>query len=63
MIKQKKERHVMTMKDWINIKKLLDNSKNIYVKNGRKSENKYEKYRVIKEQKYISSMMSFIINI
>jgi len=53
----------MTMKDWINIKKLLDNSKNIYVKNGRKSENKYEKYRVIKEQKYISSMMSFIINI
>lgn len=27
-----KERHVMTMKDWINIEKLLDNSKNIYVK-------------------------------
>lgn len=36
MIKQKKERHVMTMKDWINIEKLLDNSKNIYVKKWQK---------------------------
>ena len=61
-----KERHLMTMKDWIEStdnllrfrrKKVLDNSGKIsHYEALEKAENEYEKYRVIQDQKYISSM-------
>ena len=64
-----KERHVMTMKDWINAtddllkfrrKKVLNNSGNISHKDAvEKAENEYEKYRIIQDQQYISSMDEF----
>ena len=64
-----KERHVMTMQDWINAtddllefrrKKVLDNSGNISHKQAiEKAESEYEKYRVIQDQKYVSSMDKF----
>ena len=59
----------MTMQDWINAtddllkfrrKKILDNSSNISHKQAiDKAESEYEKYRVIQDQKYISSMDEF----
>ena len=64
-----KERHIMTMHDWIDAtddllkfrrKKVLDNSGNISHKQAvEKAESEYEKYRVIQDQKYISSMDEF----
>ena len=64
-----KERHVMTMQDWINAtddllkfrrKKVLDNSGNISHKQAvEKAESEYEKYRVIQDQKYVSTMDEF----
>ena len=64
-----KERHVMTMQDWINAtddllkfrrKKVLKNSGNISHKHAlEKAESEYEKYRVIQDQEYISSMDKF----
>ena len=64
-----KERHVMTMQDWINStddllkfrrKKVLDNAGSISHKEAiEKAENEYEKYRIIQDQKYISSMDEF----
>ena len=64
-----KERHVMTMQDWINAtddllkfrrKKVLDNSGNISHKQAiEKAESEYEKFRVIQDQKFISSMDEF----
>jgi len=64
-----KERHVMTMKDWIDTtddllrfrrKKVLNNSGNISHKQAvEKAESEYEKFRVIQEQKYVSSMDEF----
>ena len=64
-----KERHVMTMHDWINAiddlltfrrKKILDNSSKISHRQAiKKAESEYEKYRVIQDQKYISSMDEF----
>ena len=64
-----KERHVMTMQDWINAtddllkfrrKKVLNNSGNISHKEAiEKAEIEYEKYRVIQDQKYVSSMDQF----
>ena len=64
-----KERHVMTMKDWINAtddllkfrrKKVLDNSGNISHKQAiEKAESEYEKYRVVQDQKYVSTMDEF----
>ena len=61
-----KERHVMTMKDWIQAtddllkfrrKKVLDNSVNISHKDAiEKAENEYEKYRIKQDKEYISSM-------
>ena len=64
-----KDRHVMTMQDWINAtddllkfrrKKVLDNSGNISHKQAiEKAENEYEKYRVIQDQKYVSTMDEF----
>ena len=63
-----KERHVMTMNDWINAtddllefwKKVLQNSGNISHKQAiEKAEFEYEKFRVIQEQKYISTMDEF----
>ena len=64
-----KERHIMTMKDWINAtddllkfrkKEVLQNSGNISHKQAvEKAESEYEKYRVIQDQKYISSMDEF----
>ncbi len=64
-----KERHIMTMKDWINTmddllkfrrKKILNNSGNVSHKQAvEKAESEYEKYRVIQDQKYISSMDKF----
>lgn len=64
-----KERHIMTMQDWINAtddllkfrrKKILNSSGNISHKEAiEKAENEYEKYRVIQDQKYISSMDEF----
>ena len=59
----------MTMKDWIDAtddllkfrrKKVLDNSGNISHKQAiEKAESEYEKYRVIQDQKYVSSMDEF----
>ena len=64
-----KERHVMAMKDWINAtddllkfrrKEVLQNRGNISHKQAvEKAEIEYEKYRVIQDQKYISSMDAF----
>ena len=64
-----KERHVMTMQDWINAtddllkfrrKKVLNNSGNISHKEAiEKAEKEYEKYRVIQDQKYVSTMDQF----
>ena len=61
-----KERHVMTMADWINAtddilkfrkKEILNNAGNISHKQAiEKAENEYEKFRIIQDQKYISSM-------
>ena len=66
---EEKERHVMTMKDWINAtddllkfrrKEVLQNSGNISHKQAvEKAESEYEKYRVIQDQQYISSMDEF----
>ena len=59
----------MTMQDWINAtddllkfrrKKVLNNSGNISHKEAiEKAEIEYEKYRVIQDQKYVSSMDQF----
>lgn len=64
-----KERHIMTMQDWINAtddllkfrrKNVLKNSRNIFHKEAvEKAESEYEKYRIIQDQKYISSMDRF----
>ena len=64
-----KERHIMTMQDWIDAtnnllkfrrKKVLNDKGNISHKQAiEKSESEYEKYRVIQDQKYISSMDEF----
>ena len=64
-----KERHIMTMQDWINAtngllkfrrKNILDNSGIISHKKAvEKAESEYEKYRLIQDQKYISSMDEF----
>lgn len=64
-----KERHVMTMQDWINAtddllkfrrKDILKHSGNISHKQAmEKAESEYEKYRVIQDQKYISTMDEF----
>ena len=64
-----KERHIMTMQDWINAtddllkfrrKKVLSNSGNISHKDAiEKAESEYEKYRLIQDQKYVSSMDEF----
>lgn len=64
-----KERHIMTMQDWINAtddllkfrrKSVLKNSGNISHKEAlEKAEKEYEKFRVIQDQKYISSMDEF----
>ena len=64
-----KERHIMTMKDWINAtddllkfrrKEVLQNSGNISHKQAvEKAESEYEKYRIIQDQQYISSMDEF----
>ena len=61
-----KERHVMTMQDWIDAtddllkfrrKKVLNNSGNISHKDAiEKAESEYEKYRVKQDNEYISSM-------
>ena len=64
-----KERHVMTMQDWIQAaddllkfrkRKVLSHSGNISHKEAvEKAESEYEKYRVIQDAKYISSMDKF----
>ena len=64
-----KERHIMTMQDWINAtdnllkfrrKSVLKHSGNISLKEAvEKAEKEYEKYRIIQDQKYISSMDEF----
>ncbi len=64
-----KEKHVMTMQDWINStddllkfrrKNVLRNSGNISHKDAmNKAESEYEKYRVIQDEKYVSSMDEF----
>ena len=64
-----KERHIMTVQDWINAtddllkfrrKKVLSNSGNISHKDAiEKAESEYEKYRLIQDQKYVSSMDEF----
>lgn len=64
-----KERHVMTMQDWINAtdellkfrrKDLLKNSGTVSHEQAiEKAESEYEKYRVIQDQKYVSSMDEF----
>ncbi len=64
-----KERHIMTMQDWIKAtddllkfrrKGLLKNKGNISRKKAvEKAESEYEKYRIVQDQKYISSMDEF----
>lgn len=64
-----KERHIMTMQDWIDAtddllkfrrKNVLKNSGNISHKQAvEKAESEYEKFRVIQDQEYISSMDEF----
>jgi len=64
-----KERHIMTMKDWISSvddllkfrrKKVLNDAGKISHKDAvEKAESEYEKYRVVQDQKYISSMDKF----
>ena len=64
-----KQRHVMTMNDWINAtddllkfrrKEVLNNSGSISHKKAvEKAEKEYEKFMVIQDQKYISSMDEF----
>lgn len=64
-----KERHVMTMQDWINAtddllkfrrKNVLKNSGSISHKQAvEKAESEYEKYRVIQDQEYISTIDEF----
>ncbi len=64
-----KERHIKTMQDWIDAtddllkfrrKSVLKNSGNIIHNEAvEKAESEYEKYRVIQDQKYISSMDEF----
>ena len=64
-----KERHVMTMQDWINAtddllrfrrKGVLKHSGNVSHKQAvEKAESEYEKYRVIQDQQYISTMDEF----
>lgn len=64
-----KERHIMTMQDWIKAtddllkfrrKGLLKNKGNIsHKKTVEKAESEYEKYRIVQDQKYISSMDEF----
>lgn len=64
-----KERHIMTMQNWINAtddllkfrrKNILKNSGSISHKNAvDKAESEYEKYRIIQDEKYISSMDEF----
>lgn len=61
-----KERHVMTMQDWINAtddllkfrrKKILENAGSISHKEAiEKAENEYEKFKVKQDMEYISSM-------
>ena len=64
-----KERHIMTMQDWINAtddllkfrrKNVLKDAGNISHKDAvKKAESEYEKYRIIQDQNYISSMDEF----
>ena len=64
-----KERHIMTMQNWINAtddllkfrrKSVLKNSGNISHQQAmEKAENEYEKYRLIQDQHYISTMDEF----
>ena len=64
-----KQRHVMTMKDWINAtddllkfrrKEILNNSGSISHKEAvEKAEKEYEKFRIIQDRKYISSIDEF----
>lgn len=64
-----KERHIMTMKDWINAtddllkfrrKEVLQSSGKVSHKQAiEKAVFEYEKYRVIQDQKYISTMDEF----
>ena len=64
-----KERHVMTMQDWVNAtdnllrfrrKGVLKNSGNVSHKQAvEKAESEYEKYRVIQDLQYISTMDEF----
>src|SRR5574344_3002609 len=64
-----KQRHVMTMKDWITAtddllkfrrKEVLNNSGSISHKEAvEKAEKEYEKFRIIQDQIYISSMDEF----
>ena len=64
-----KERHVMTMQNWIDAtndllkfrrKKVLNNAGSISHKEAvDKAEKEYEKYRVIQDQEYVSSMDRF----
>ena len=64
-----KEKHIMTMNDWISAtddllkfrkKHVLKDSGKISHKQAvEKAESEYEKYRVIQDQKHISSMDEF----
>ena len=64
-----KERHVMTMQNWLDAtddllkfrrKGILKHSRNVSHKHAvEKAESEYEKYRVIQDQEYISTMDQF----
>ena len=61
-----KQRHVMTMKNWIDAtddllkfrrKRILNNSGSVFHKEAiKKAENEYEKFRIKQDKEYISSM-------
>ena len=66
-----KERHVMTMQDWLAAtddllkfrrKDILKHSGNVSHKQAiEKAESEYEKYRIVQEQRYISDFDELVL--
>ena len=66
-----KERHVMTMQDWLDAtddllkfrrKDILKHSGNVSHKQAiEKAESEYEKYRIVQEQRYISDFDELVL--
>ncbi len=66
-----KERHVMTMQDWLDAtddllkfrrKDILKHSGNVSHKQAiEKAESEYEKYRIVQDQRYISDFDELVL--